>query len=787
METEAPVLAALAALIVAFIFLVLPHLRKQSSSQDDRRRQLPPGSLGLPVVGQTVGLLRALRANTAEAWLRRWASEYGPISKLSLFGLPTALLVGPAANKFLFASTALTAKTTTSFNSMVGRRNIRELAGDDHRRVRAMMLQFLKLDSVRSYVASMDDEVRHHIRAHWDGRATVAVMPSMKSLTFDIMCTVIFGLGRAEHAAVRRELSAEFQQLVRGIWAIPVNLPVTSFGKCFAASRRGRRTVAAVIDEKRAKLESGRSSPSDDLMTHMLAEGLADVEIIDNVMFMMVAAHDTTATLLTFLLRHLDGNRDAYGRGVAEEVARSKAPGEALSWDDLGKMKYTWSAAMETLRLVPPVFSLLKRAVEDVEFDGHLIPKGWQVLGAMNMTQWDPAIFAEPSRFEPARFESPVFSLLKRAVEDVEFDGHLIPKGWQVLGAMNMTQWDPAIFAEPSRFEPARFESPVPPYSFVAFGGGATVCPGNEFARVEALVAMHYIVTGFKWKLADGCDGSFSRYPLPSPAQGLLIDIEPMDTAATEWKMVLVDLRNHGSSARIKGLSPPHDMSSAAKDLADLVKARGWTWPDVVVGHSMGGKVALDFAESCSRGDYGESAALPKQVQKGSCANSVVYEYMAQRLITTPKDGMTEQEMTIRYIDNSSQWVVDHMVSLGFSKSLSDWIGSNLKKDNEHVTWAFDLQAATDMFNSYRDRSYWGLLENPPKGLEISIVQAELSDRWHPEDVQRLEALSRRGSRPDAGKVSLHVLPNSGHWVHVDNPKGLLEIMAPNFLSTVQN
>jgi hypothetical protein len=48
------------------------------------------------------------------------------------------------------------------------------------------------------------------------------------------------------------------------------------------------------------------------------------------------------------------------------------------------------------------------------------------------------------------------------------------------------------------------------------------------------------------------------------------------------------------------------------------------------------------------------------------------------------------------------RWVVDHMLSLGFSKSLSEWIGSNLKKDNEHVTWSFDLQAAIDMFNSYR-------------------------------------------------------------------------------------
>ncbi|GJN17083.1 hypothetical protein PR202_gb04123 [Eleusine coracana subsp. coracana] len=167
-----------------------------------------------------------------------------------------------------------------------------------------------------------------------------------------------------------------------------------------------------------------------------------------------------------------------------------------------------------------------------------------------------------------------------------------------------------------------------------------------------------------------------------------------------EWRMVLVDLRNHGWSAGIKGIIPPHDMSTAAKDLADLVKARGWAWPDVVVGHSMGGKVALDFAESCSRGVYGESAVLPKQ--------------------------------------NNMKIVKSHDVHLSVL---------------------------------VLERDYWPLLEHPPKGLEIAIVQAERSDRWDPSDVRRLKALSRREGKPDAGKVSLHVLPNSGHWVHVDNPK----------------
>lgn len=75
-----------------------------------------------------------------------------------------------------------------------------------------------------------------------------------------------------------------------------------------------------------------------------------------------------------------------------------------------------------------------------------------------------------------------------------------------------------------------------------------------------------------------------------------------------------MDLRNHGRSAEIETLEPPHDMVNAANDLANLVKARGWAWPEVVIGHSMGGKVVLQFAESCARGDYGDSVSLPKQV-----------------------------------------------------------------------------------------------------------------------------------------------------------------------------
>lgn len=62
-----------------------------------------------------------------------------------------------------------------------------------------------------------------------------------------------------------------------------------------------------------------------------------------------------------------------------EEIARSKKCGELLNWEDLAKMKYTWRVALETLRLVAPIFGGFRKAMNDIQFGGYLIPKGWQV------------------------------------------------------------------------------------------------------------------------------------------------------------------------------------------------------------------------------------------------------------------------------------------------------------------------------------------------------------------------------------------------------------------------
>ncbi|XP_054810825.1 uncharacterized protein LOC129312278 [Prosopis cineraria] len=247
---------------------------------------------------------------------------------------------------------------------------------------------------------------------------------------------------------------------------------------------------------------------------------------------------------------------------------------------------------------------------------------------------------------------------------------------------------------------------------------------------------------------------------------------------SSNWRTVLLDMRNHGKSADRK-LSPPNTMDNAAKDLADLVKVEGWPWPEVVIGHSMGGKVVMQYAESCSRGEYGDRASLPKQLW---VLDAVPGELNPENSHEEARDVLWTLQSLPAQIP-SRKWLVSHLMGLGYSKSLSEWIGTNLKKSGDHETWAFDLEGAKEMFDSYWEKSYWNLLENPPQGMEIVIVRGENSDRWSQDAIQRIQKFASRGQTDSLGKVSLCVLPKAGHWVHVDNPKGLLEIVAPRLAS----
>ncbi|KAI6687486.1 hypothetical protein NL676_024314 [Syzygium grande] len=465
--------AGVCSTLITVLFLL--SWRRRGSS-----RKLPPGSLGIPIIGQSFGLLRALRTNTVDEWLHERVRKYGPISKLTLFGKPTVFIHGQAANKLVFCgdSSKIASKQTSSTRAILGDRNLMELTGQDHKRVRDSIVSFLRPESLKQYVGKMDEEVRKHIELHWQGKEKVAVLPLMKNLTFNIICSLLFGM---EERAERDKFLQSFEEMMKGMLSIPVKLPFMRYNRSLRASSRVQALLKEVVQEKKVKLEQHTATPHQDLITCLLSKRneenervMTDKEILHNIMAVMVAGYDTSSILITFVLRLLSKNPAVYKAVLQEqeEITKSKTSGEPLTWEDLARMKYTWRVAMETLRMVPPVFGGFRVALKDIDYGGYIIPKGWQIFWASNMTHIDESIFPEPSKFDSARFEN---------------------------------------------------QKSVPPYSFVAFGGGPHVCPRNEFARIETLAAIHYLVTQYSWELCS--DDHYIFDPMPALTEGLLLRI----------------------------------------------------------------------------------------------------------------------------------------------------------------------------------------------------------------------------------------------------------------------
>ena len=95
---------------------------------------------------------------------------------MSLFGKPTIFIHGQDANKFVFnnGGTSFTSQQPESTRMILGDRNILELSGEDHKRVRSALMLFLKPESLKRYVRKMDEEIRNHLKMHWHGKQKIS-------------------------------------------------------------------------------------------------------------------------------------------------------------------------------------------------------------------------------------------------------------------------------------------------------------------------------------------------------------------------------------------------------------------------------------------------------------------------------------------------------------------------------------------------------------------------------------------------------------------------------------
>ncbi|CAK9184836.1 unnamed protein product [Ilex paraguariensis] len=390
-DFKLPLLTLILATIVG---LLVRYCKSMASSF--RSKKLPPGSLGYPFIGETLSFLRSQKEDKIIEWMANRITMYGPVFKTSLMGSKTVVITGQAGNRFMFsgADNGIASNQPVPVAKIIGKHSIFEVSGSRHKLVRGAMMNFLKAESLQRHVGQMNSLVEQQLFQELNGKDSIQVVELMQRMTFKVTCSLLFKLAEGKE---KDSLFKDFTLALRGAWAIPLDFPGTIFRKAVLARGRITKVLSDLIRMRKKDLENGKKGSQEDVISTFLVlrdengKPLPEEEIIDNLVTLIIASHDTNSILLTLLVRHLARDVDVCNKVLEEQMqvlkAREGSAG-ALGWSDVQMMKYTWRVAQELMRLISPAFGNFRQTSRDTFFGGFDIPKGWQVFWRLLQHTW---------------------------------------------------------------------------------------------------------------------------------------------------------------------------------------------------------------------------------------------------------------------------------------------------------------------------------------------------------------------------------------------------------------
>ncbi|ALF53279.1 cytochrome P450 [Nostoc piscinale CENA21] len=432
--------------------------------------QLPPGSFGLPVVGETLSFLADV--NFAEKRYQR----YGSIFKTHILGRPTVAMIGPDAVEFVLSSHienfSWREGWPENFKILLGE-SLFVQDGEEHRRNRRLMMPALHGPALANYFATMEEITGRYLK-EWAVKQEFTWFEEFKKLTFDIASQLL--LGTSSSAEVIR-LSGLFTNLTNGFFALnTLPLPFTTFSKAIAARNQVLEHVAQVVKAR-------QKNPTKDALSLLIqardeeGNSLSEKEIIAQAVLLLFAGHETTTAMLTWLVTELARHPEVLQR-AREEQSQLAASG-SLTLEQLGKMPYLDQVLLEVERLYPPAAAGFRGVIKEFEYNGFYVPAGWQLYYSILMTHNLAEIYPEPERFDP------------------------------------------------ERFSPQRQEHKKYPFSLIGFGGGPRVCIGMAFAKMEMKIVAAHLLRSYDWEILPNQSLASVRIPTNRPKDGLRVRFQP--------------------------------------------------------------------------------------------------------------------------------------------------------------------------------------------------------------------------------------------------------------------
>ena len=444
----------------------------QESVARQRALAAPPAGSGLKAVRGTVlpslTELLAFRRAPQKVFAQRRAT-FGDISFLST---PNGKLVSPLSATVCQAVALNRDKTFAAepaWGFLIGkffRRGLLLMDFEEHRSHRLVLQQAFTASHLRSYLAQMQPMIQRRVADFPDGNR-IRLLHEFKKLTLDVALEVFLGLQLPPEEADR--INKAFVDCVNaGLALVRYDIPGTRWSR----GVRGREVLEEFMYEH---LPAKRALQTPDLFStlcHVSSEEghtFSDDDVVNHMIFLLMAAHDTSTITLTTMAYYLAQHTEWQGKARA----RSRTLPAEIDYDDLAQFTTLDSIMKESLRLNAPVPGLSREAVVDTEIDGYFVPKGTRVAVMAVANHYNDNLWTNPDSFDPARFS------------------------------------------------PERAEDKSHPFAWMPFGGGAHKCIGLNFAHIEIKLIMHNLLLTHEWTVPNGYQWKLDYTTLPVPRDGL--------------------------------------------------------------------------------------------------------------------------------------------------------------------------------------------------------------------------------------------------------------------------
>lgn len=232
----------------------------------------------------------------------------------------------------------------------------------------------------------------------------------------------------------------------------------------------------------------------------------------------------------------------------------------------------------------------------------------------------------------------------------------------------------------------------------------------------------------------------------------------------SEWGALLVDLRLHGESL---DFAPPHTVEAAARDIVlALPELTGGAPVGAILGHSFGGKVGIELARQLGESPLGAPETLividSTPSTRPGWRGSTGVRHIMELLTELPAEFADRNAFTA--------WIEER----GVNRPTAMWLAMNVRAVPNTTRFEFrlDIPSIRSMVDDYIIKDTWSVLEHPPvrngKPMETHLIAGENSEVLDAADKDRGRALPH---------VRVDVIPNAGHWVHVDAPDALRQLV----------